>query len=381
MNRRIGRVDAITWALVAVLFAASVLDIVNDPGGNGWGGPQWAQLVVAAMTTAPVAAANRFPVSAFLVITAASGGAIAAASPQQAPLEPFLGLMAAVFIVGVRTNRQTATFALGTVLLGGAVVLLTGSNGGVDSTVPAMIWLAAAWTGARLVHARTARAIDAERRVAEQELRQRAVVASERARIAREVHDVVAHNVSIMVVQAQAAQRAGDPALGQQVLRTIETVGRQTVDELRRLLAILRSEDETAPSSVPASLNNLDSLLANARSTGLTVDLDVRGTHDGVPSGVDVAGYRIVQECLTNVITHARASRVLVRVAYGPTCVGITVEDDGAGPATGSFGTDGHGLVGMRERAALYGGFLTADRTAAGGFRVTAELRFGEAPP
>jgi signal transduction histidine kinase len=233
----------------------------------------------------------------------------------------------------------------------------------------------------------------------EQELRSRWAVAEERARIARELHDVVAHSVSVMVVQAGAARRtvAVSPDQAATALGQIESTGRQALAELRRLLGLLRDGDgeATAALAPQPSLANLDSLVAAAREAGLPVEVSVEGEPRPLPAGVDLSAYRIVQEALTNSLKHAGPARARVRVCYGREALEVQVTDDGRGepPVAGESGLvavtlgrggvlevpgrsngDGHGLIGMRERVALFGGTLEAGADPGGGYRVAARL-------
>jgi signal transduction histidine kinase len=213
----------------------------------------------------------------------------------------------------------------------------------------------------------------------EREERLRIAAAEERSRIARELHDVVAHSVSVMVVQSQAAQRVlvDDVDATRDALRSIETTGRQALTELRRLLGLLR-EAEGGPSLAPQpSLQYLDELLAQIRDAGLPVELTVEGTPTALPQGVDLSAYRIVQEGLTNTLKHAEADRVSVLVRYAPAVLEIEISDDGRGASQATGNGVGHGLVGMRERVALYGGELCAGTGDDGGYVLRARLPLG----
>jgi signal transduction histidine kinase len=219
----------------------------------------------------------------------------------------------------------------------------------------------------------------AERAERERELRAREAVADERARIARELHDVVAHDVSVMVVQAQGAARVleGEQPQVRQALAAIEATGREAVDEMRRLLGVLRrSDDELAVAPQP-SLGQLEALVAGVRDAGLPVELEVVGEPRTLPPGVDLSAYRIVQEALTNALKHAGPARARVVVRYEADAVALEVSDDGPGVAE-AVGT-GHGLVGMRERVALYGGDLEAGESREGGWALRARLPLGAA--
>jgi signal transduction histidine kinase len=202
----------------------------------------------------------------------------------------------------------------------------------------------------------------------------RIAVAEERARIARELHDVVAHAMTTIVLEAGAERlhlAPGQERTGE-TLRGIERTGRQALDEMRRLLGVLREDDEEPALRPQPSLRRLDELADHVRRTGLEVDLRVEGTPAELPPGLDVNAYRIVQEALTNVLKHAGASCATVVVAYEPGRLSIEVTDDGRGDRRN--GTGGHGLTGLRERVALYGGELEAGERPGGGFAVRARL-------
>jgi signal transduction histidine kinase len=222
----------------------------------------------------------------------------------------------------------------------------------------------------------------AERAEALRAAEAREAVAEERTRIARELHDVVAHSVSVMVVQAGAARHIAErnPARAADALGTIERVGRDSLQELRRVLGVLRSDpDEITGTAPQPDLDALDRLVAHCRDAGLAVDLVVDGPVRPVPAGVGLTAYRIVQESLTNVLKHAGPAAASVAVTYRPAELAVEVVDDGRGAAstTGSAGSGGHGIVGMRERAATCGGSLVAGPRPGGGFRVRAVLPTG----
>jgi signal transduction histidine kinase len=204
----------------------------------------------------------------------------------------------------------------------------------------------------------------------ERDLAAREAVVEERGRIARELHDAIAHNVSMMVVQAGAERRvlAAESQTTREVLQTIETIGRGALTEMRRLVGMLRSDtaDELAPQP---GLDDLPRLAAQVREAGLPVELHVEGEPRELPVGIELSAYRIVQEALTNALKHAGDARARVHVRYTPNSLELEIADDGAGaPARAPSG--GHGLVGMRERVALYGGRLDAGRVPGGGFTV-----------
>lgn len=193
----------------------------------------------------------------------------------------------------------------------------------------------------------------------------------ERLRIARELHDVVAHNVSVMAIQAGAARVAGGS--GAEALQSIETTARDTLAELNRLLGVLRKQPD-APLAPQPGLGQLDGLLKPARDAGLEATLKVMGERRDLPAALDLSAYRIVQEAITNVLKHAQASRVEVILDYQPAALVIAVSDNGGGATSTDGLSTGHGLIGMRERVELFKGELTTSGSSLGGFTVRARL-------
>lgn len=223
----------------------------------------------------------------------------------------------------------------------------------------------------------------ADRLEREREEKARAAVAEERARIAREMHDVVAHNISVMVVQAGAARRVvqSDSPPATDALLTIEKTGRQTLQEMRRLLGVLRTGDDGLALAPQPGLGELASLLEQLRSSGVPVELREEGQSRQLPAGHDLVAYRIVQEGLTNVLKHAGKAHVQVTVRFRGDAVDLEVIDDGNGAPVDAERNGGHGLLGMRERLALYGGTLqTGPATGATGFALRATLPIESAP-
>jgi signal transduction histidine kinase len=215
---------------------------------------------------------------------------------------------------------------------------------------------------------------DRDRRLAlaerERELVKREAVIDERARIARELHDVIAHHVSMMVVQAGAERRMlnAENESTREVLTTIERIGRGALTEMRRLVGMLRGTDDDALAPQPG-IGDLATLVAQMRAAGLDVQLRMEGENRDIPVGIDLSAYRIVQEGLTNALKHAGHAHTAVRVRYGVDSLEIEIVDDGD-PGAVEVDRGGHGLVGMRERVALYGGTLDVGRRPAGGFAV-----------
>lgn len=213
--------------------------------------------------------------------------------------------------------------------------------------------------------------------LAEREANARRAVVDERLRIAREVHDVVAHHVSVMGVQAGAARRLvrREPDRVVDVLSSVEQSSRQAVDELHGLLGLLRQSDlvaGTSPLEPQPGLNRLEQLVADSRATGLDVTLDIEGQRVPLPDSVSLSAYRVVQEAITNTLKHAHARRCHVGVCYRSDTVEVTISDDGVGDRRDSATTPGHGITGMGERVALHGGELAAGSRPEGGFLVRA---------
>ena len=223
----------------------------------------------------------------------------------------------------------------------------------------------------------------AERLDRERELLAERAVADERVRIAQELHDVVAHNVSLIVVQAQALGATVPDERVTEATMGIADLGRQTMSEMHRTLKLLRTEDDEAARRDPQpGLGDLDELLERARSAGVRVELAIEGEPRPLSQSADLSAYRIVQEALTNVVKHAGRAEATVTLGYRADGLELAIVDrgDGAPPSTGARdgGAGGHGLVGMRERAALFGGTLTAGPRGVGGFEVRGMLPYGD---
>jgi MYXO-CTERM domain-containing protein len=200
-------------------------------------------------------------------------------------------------------------------------------------------------------------------------------VADERRRIAREMHDVVAHSVSMMVVQAGGARRIleRDPARAVAAAELIERTGRDALAEMRALLGVLHADEHSEYAPQP-TLGDLEALVERARSAGVPVALELSGERRELPAGLDLAAYRVVQEALTNVVKHSSGAPTTVSVHYGADAVQVSIADRGSGRPDARLGSGGHGLVGMRERVRMYGGELHAGRRRGGGFEVRARF-------
>ncbi len=289
-----------------------------------------------------------------------------------------LALVVATFSLGAYARSRTAMVVGAAGVLAFALIAVTKAKPIGDVTFVAVV-LFAPWVAGLELHRRGRRVLQLEeqaRDLGEQaEQRARAAVDEERARIARELHDVVAHAMSVIVVQA-GAERHVLPAEAEStraVLETIERTGRQGLGEMRRLLGMMRSDDTQLALAPQPSLTYLPDLCEQMTAAGLPVELDIAGNPVPLAPGVDVSAYRIVQEALTNALKHAGPARARVRVTYRDADIDIEIADDGRGAAAPPNGS-GHGLVGMRERASVYGGELHTGNRAAGGYAVRVRL-------
>ena len=291
-----------------------------------------------------------------------------------------LMLVSAMYSVGAHSERREALFGLGLGVT--SVFVLAALHDEGDIFWPVTFFCFLPWLAGRTLQNQTRLARElsekADRAEHAREEEERRSIAEERGRIARELHDVLAHNLSVMVVQAGAARRVAerDPEAAAQAAELIRSTGRDALAELRQLFGPVRRGEGEALAG-PPSLGRVDRLVARAREAGLKVDTRLEGEEVSLPAGVDLTAYRVVQEALTNVIKHSGAGRARVLVSYEPWEVVVEVEDDGAGSEGNGALADaggGHGLVGMRERVELYGGLLQAGSRPGGGFAVRARL-------
>jgi len=318
---------------------------------------------------------RRWPVAVLAVVFAATLAYVVVGYPDG----PIWTALIVAFFTAMLSGHRLAAAAW---LLAGWVafswqkpVLDRGAGPGIGAVFGLFAWLLLLFVAAEVWRTRSARAAEAAQR-REEEMHRRAN--EERVRIAREVHDVVAHNMSLINVQAGTALHMFDehPEQARAALSTIKNASKQALVELRSVLGVLREVDEHAPRMPTPGADRLDELVAQSQSAGLTVHLVTDGEVHRLPPAVDAAVYRIVQEALTNVTRHATTTEATIRLEFGDRDVVVQIDDDGAGlnhsPATPS-GT-GNGIAGMKERAVLLGGTLQAGRRPGGGFRVRAYL-------
>jgi signal transduction histidine kinase len=370
-------------ALVAAGISTALL--VFNPTVRGLPGGTFALgYVLVLLHTLPLAGRRRFP-GAVLALSVASGLAVAALGLPPEILG--VAILVAVYTVAAYADRWVPLVGLAVAEVGSAAVQLTSGRFQAPTVVSNALVIGAAWLVGHFVGVRRAYIRQLEERTAElerarAELARRAVV-EERLRLARELHDVVAHAMSVIAVQSGVGAHVADtqPEEAAKALAAIEATSRAALEELRRLLGVLRQEDEPQGDLAPVpGLADLEGLLAEVAKTGLAVKLQVHGTRPSLPAGVDLSAYRIVQEALTNVVKHAGPARALVTVGYHDQNVTVEVTDDGRGAMTsasdGRVGS-GHGLIGMRERVAAFGGNLEVGPGLDGGFRVAARLPLG----
>ena len=327
-------------------------------------------LAVAWHRIAPLAALTTALVAAIVV-------------PGALHVDPAAGLawlIAALGIIasaGYHARRPLAALAITFGLLALGITVQKGFS--PPDIVYAWLLCGGAWLAGRALAARTLRAELSEQRaaMAERDARAQAeaAVTEERLRIARELHDVVSHGISVMTLHVGGVRRllGADHTEERAVLEAVERTGRESLVEMQRMLGVLRAPEAEEEGAAPG-LGSVAALLEPVRAAGIAAELSVTGAVRPLPPGVDQAGYRIVQEALTNVLKHARASRVECRVDYGPAAVELSITDDGRGHGDAGALPGGHGHVGMRERAALYGGTVELGPRPGGGYAVRAVL-------
>ena len=341
--------------------------------------------VLLVLVTLPLAVRRRAPAATLLTAAGALVvGAFLVSHSNGVPVGVFLAMLLAFYSVGAHCDdrRSPLVGAVAVAAIAAADLARPGTFSASGTRPSAWLAFAIAWLVGRDLRRRRQRVAEledrAERLEREREEQAQLAVAEERGRIARELHDVIAHGVSVIVVQAQAGPHlVGDPQRVIGVFRAIESSGRDALVELRRLLGILRSEDEQLAIGPQPGLGSLQSLVEQMRASGLPVQLRIEGEPVHLPAGIDLSAYRIVQEALTNVVKHAGDAAAEVVIHYRARALELDVIDDGDGRAPNANGS-GHGLIGMRERVALYGGTLKTGTREDGGYVVHARLPFGD---
>jgi signal transduction histidine kinase len=354
-----------------------------DPlaASSGSDSPSLWAVALTLLATLPIALRRRFPLLVFAVtLTAALVMDVRYNSFQ------FAGAVVALYTVAAYVGRPGSIgIGVGTALAL-PITRFDEDTIGFAKIVSTYVIFAVAWVVGDRIGARRTYLGELEQRAVmherEREEHARRAAAEEQARIARELHDIIAHNVSVMTVQAAAAGDAFEtqPGRAREALGSIESTGREALAELRRLLGSVRPGDGPGAFAPQPGLARLDELIEQVRSTGLTVELTVEGSPRELPPSVDLSAYRIVQEALTNTLKHADASHATVLVRYGPGTLDVEVVDDGRGAAADGA-ERGHGIIGMRERAVLFGGELRAGPAPGRGFSVHARIPLEQDTP
>ncbi len=369
-------------ALIVLAAAESALEVAFRDGPQAPTTTKWLTVPAVALVPLALLARRRFPFAApagvWLFAAALSfvdGELIGFAAGI------FAAGMAAAFLLGNLSDATQARIGLAVAVGGAVLIVYNDPSHSPGSLVFSPALFAIAWLAGYALRERAEQAQAAEERAAraeqERETAARIAVAEERARIARELHDIVAHSVSVMVLQVGAVRHRLPDALEEdrEALEGVERTGRAALAEMRRLLGAMRHEGQEAELSPQPGLDGLPALADEVGRAGLPVRLHREGEAHPLPRAVDLSAYRIIQEGLTNALKHAGASHADVTVRYAGDAVQIEVEDDG----TGVTPTDGygHGLVGIRERVKIYGGEMTAGAAPAGGFLLEARLPLG----
>jgi signal transduction histidine kinase len=367
-------------SIVAIAMLSGIEVLFGDVPG-----PSWLLFPAVLLYTLPLLLRRRFPFIApgfvfgvHIAITFTDPQAVGSLDTGS------IALLLTFWAVGERNEGQLAVAGLGLGLGTIAIITVLDVRVGVEQAVNGALLGSLVWLFALLLGRRGRRAVAAEARAVQlerdHEQRAQAAVATERGRIARELHDVIAHSVSVMTVQAGAArmQLPDHPDRAVPPLMAVEETGRQALTELRRLLGILHENDARTLAPQPG-LTDLPALAEAMRHAGVEVDVRVDGRPRPLSASLDLTAYRIIQEALTNVLKHAGTAQATVVVHYHPDALRLDITDDGKAPPTTADGS-GHGLPGMRERVHLFGGQLAAGPGRDGGYSVNAQLPL-EPPP
>lgn len=383
--RRVRLLLLLDVIVVAVLAVTALVQVWQSPDAD-WEGGRAVHSVLVAAFTLPLLVRRRFAAAVFVTVVAAAwvqfelGGELG---------QPFFAAVIALYSVGAHTAAPSTFLGPAAVALQIALVDVPRLRDGdpADEVVPAWFILLGIWAFGRWMRhrARESVALAERAEAAERDLHEEAAraVTEERARIARELHDLVAHSMGVIVIQSQGALRSidGAPEQARAALTSIEAAGRDGMAEMRRLLGLLSTTDVDTGTTPQPTLKELPDLLARVREAGLQVDLTVDGNIRDLQPGIELTGYRVVQESVTNVLKHAGTSRAEVRVSYLPDCLEVEVTDGGSQTSVAAAEGGGHGLVGMRERVSLYGGTLRAGvRPDGQGFAVHARIPLNGRP-
>jgi signal transduction histidine kinase len=360
--------------LVVLLAIVAEIKIWIVPGA----GPNVVFIVGSLLWTLPLLLRRRFPFAAPVFTFAVQAAASAFDPALGVETTALVALLLSFWVVGAENERGEAIAAAAIGFASILAVAELDTRVSLENAVWGVILGGAACLIASALRRRGERAAELERRArrleSDREERARAAVVEERTRIARDLHDLIAHSVSLMTVQAGAARLVlpDDPARAHEPLLSVEETGREALAEMRRLFGIVRGDEGDAALAPQPGLARLDALLEQAGKAGLPVELEVEGARRTLPPGVDLTAYRIVQEALTNARKHGGAGRAQVTIRYGREALDVEIRNDRRRARVAKEA--GHGLVGMRERVSLYGGELEAGPQGEGGYAVRARL-------
>lgn len=382
---------SLDWAAPILIAGFGVVHISLDSHTRDYPGSPARHLAFVVAAALVLGLRRQAPAAAPLTAIALAS-AWGATYPQQdqGPFEGFVILVGAAYCIGFGLQGRSLRLATSVIVAAFAasqVFLVLAGGGGLGDLVPLIVWVGTGWAVGVVLSRRTQQTAQARAQAAtlaeEHELATARAVEEERSRIARELHDVVAHALSVIVVQAAAERRSlsggsVDPATAESVLGSVERLGREALVDLRRLLGLLRATGEPPALAPQPSLAQLDGLVDQVRGTGIDVRVSADRSVTALPAGLGLTAYRIVQEALTNVVKHAHASVVEIVVEERAHALTIEVRDDGTpSPRDGTTSplpSGGHGLVGMHERATVFGGAVTAGPSEQGGWVVAASL-------
>ena len=376
--------DSLLAFFLTFVSVVSVVVSHTKPGG-GHSVPVL-EVILVPFTTAPIAIRRYRPLAVLAITVSAAVLMLILTSKSQFPV----GVLVALYTVASRCDRPVSIRAAEWVALPIIVAVIVSNGPHAGRVIPELAVFAIAWVLGDNIRTRRAYLAELEARAArlerEREEKAERAVIDERARIARELHDVIAHNVSVMVVQASAGEEVFDtnPAKARESLSAVASTGRAALTELRRLLGVIRAEEEReqVPAYTPQpGIEYLDELVRQVNETGLAVELSVLGEPRELPEGVGLCAYRIVQEALTNTLKHSGATHAEVSLRYVSDALELRVLDDGDGTAPVNGEGSGHGLIGMRERVALFGGELTVRPRPHQGYEVQARIPLEEPRP
>jgi signal transduction histidine kinase len=352
-------------ALAAAMMALGQIEV----WANGKIQPRVAAVICELGLGLALVVRRRFPLATMLAVTVAATAEAAAGVPLQEPLVPLIASVIAVYSLVLYATAEQAL--IGAVIgLVGIAIQTASQHKGIGNFLFALVFLVVAWVAGRAMHARSSRADELER---EQDAREAAAAEQERRRIARELHDIVSHNLAMLVVQAGAAEQLvdRDPDRAREMMRSIRQTGHEAIGEMGTLLSVVRGAADPSRDPQP-SLNELDRLIAKTREAGLEVALEIEGTRRALSPTLELSAYRIVQEGLTNAIKYAGRGTTRVVIRYHLDELQLEVSDDG--PADATPHGSRRGLAGIRERVSVLGGHLYAGPRPEGGWTLRATL-------